>query len=167
MSPMTSPSNLPKRPCFAFGDESRPSNYCRGGAVGELWITALSVIVGLTYTIRSMVRIRREATVVNELALPSGSPEWVLVREKLITMGLVGFGQIVMVLAIVLVVTFTAPRPPLVAAAIRWSLVAMPVVLALLSIHAERSYWAERDALTEKRDAQDLLDRKPLRKRKP
>ena len=126
--------------------------------MGEIWITVIAVTVGLVFTVRSMIRIRREATVVNELQLPSGSPEWVLVREKLITMGLVGLGQVIMVVAIVLVLVFVTPRPPLVVAAIRWSMVAMPVVLALLSIHAERSYWAERDALTEKRDALDLLE---------
>lgn len=126
--------------------------------MGEIVVTVIAVAVGLVYTIRSMLRIRREAQVVNDAHLPEGSPEWVLVREKLVTMGLVGLGQVVMVVAIGLVLAFTAPRPVPVATAIRWSLVSMPVVLALLSIHAERSYYAERDALTEKRDALDLKE---------
>jgi hypothetical protein len=115
--------------------------------VGEIVIGALAVVVGLVFTVRSMLRIRREARVVNDLHLPDGSPEWVLVREKLVTMGLVGLGQVVMVFAIALVLGFTPPRPVLVGSLIRWALVAMHVVLALLSIHSERSYYAERDAL--------------------
>lgn len=112
----------------------------------------LSVLGGLAFTIRSMWRIWKERRAAITLGLRGETPEWVIIKEKVITATIVGFGQLVMLVAIVLVLRFDSPRPTVVQEIITWSIVAMPVILGLLSFHSEIAYHREMQVLVSRTD---------------
>ena len=113
----------------------------------EIFLASLSLVLGLSFTVRSLARIMRQTRAVNTLGLPATSPEWVLVREKLILIAMVGLAQALGVVVIVLALVFDAPRPPHISSMIQWSLVAIFLILGLISVHSERSYHREKEAL--------------------
>lgn len=115
--------------------------------MAEIIVTAAAVVYGLFRSWLSTSRFNKMAKAIQDLELPDDAPESILVRSKRSTATLVMIGQLFVAGVLLLVIIYESPRPPAIQNTIRWLLVGMPVILALLSDHAERSYKRESEAL--------------------
>jgi hypothetical protein len=84
---------------------------------------------------------------VHALGLSDDSPEWVVVREKMISVLVIAVAQILGLVAVVLSLAFDTPRPEPVRSVILWAVLTWPAALGLLSLNAEVAARKELTAL--------------------